>query len=153
MPRVQIRYEMLTPQGSVQRELPFCVGVIGDYAGNAPAAQPKPVRDRKFIQVDRDNFSHVMKLMAPGLTLRVRDTLAGGDGELPVTLKFTTMEDFEPRQVAEQIEPLRLLLEARQRLKELKERVERAGSVEGLREEVLEAQEDLRRLRDEAEKK
>src|SRR6516164_7939368 len=94
-PRVHITYQVETEGAEVIKELPFVVGVLGDFSGN-PTAPLKPLKDRKFIQIDRDNFNEVMARMTPGLNLRVQNTLKNDGSELPVQLKFESMEDFEP---------------------------------------------------------
>ena len=104
-PRVHIRYEVETNGAVVQKELPFVVGVMGDFSGN-PTEPLKPLKDRKFIQIDRDNFNDVMARMTPGLNFRVENTLEGDGSEMAVQLKFNSMEDFEPAKVVEQVEPL-----------------------------------------------
>src|SRR5437763_8849555 len=87
-PHVHITYEVFKPDGGMEvRELPFVVGVLGDFSGDS--TQPlKPLRDREFVQIDRDNFDAVMKRMTPGLNLRVENTLAGDGTEMPLSLKF-----------------------------------------------------------------
>src|SRR5262245_36184090 len=105
-PRVHITYEVETGGAPVKKELPFVVGVLGDFSGN-PTEPLKPMADRKFIQVDRDNFDDVMARMTPGLNLKVENTIKGDGSEMAVQLKFNKMEDFEPVKVAEQVEPLK----------------------------------------------
>jgi type VI secretion system protein ImpB len=100
-PRVHITYEVETEGAAVQRELPFVVGVVGDFSGN-PTEKLKPLKDRKFVQIDRDNFDEVLSRMTPGLNMRVENTLKGDGSEMPVNLKFESMADFEPVNVARQ---------------------------------------------------
>ena len=88
--------------------LPFVVGVIGDFSGD-PAKPLKPMKDRKFVQIDRDNINDVMARMTPGLNMRVENTLKGDGSELGVQLKFNSMEDFEPANV---VQPGRTAAEA-----------------------------------------
>ncbi|MGH6927717.1 MAG: type VI secretion system contractile sheath small subunit, partial [Dongiaceae bacterium] len=130
-PRVHITYQVETEGAQVERELPFVVGVLGDFSGD-PTEPLKPLKERKFIQIDRDNFNDVMKRMTPGLNFRVENTLAGDGSELPVQLKFESLEDFEPARVAAQIESLRKLLETRTRLRDLLARVDRSEDLEAL---------------------
>lgn len=117
-PRVQITYEVETG-GSIQmKELPFVVGVLADLSGQP--AEPLPrLRDRKFVEIDRDNFDAVLKGMKPRLAYRVDNKLTGDDTKLGIELRFNSMEDFEPENVARQVEPLRKLLESRIQLKAL----------------------------------
>ena len=109
-PRVHITYDVETEGAVVQKELPFVVGVMGDFSGD-PTEPLKSLKDRKFIQVDRDNFNEVMKRMTPGLNLRVENTLTGDGSEMAVQLQFDSIEDFEPANVVKQVEPLKKLLE------------------------------------------
>ncbi|NOX52927.1 MAG: type VI secretion system contractile sheath small subunit [Planctomycetes bacterium] len=144
-PRVHITYEVETEGAVEQKELPFVVGVLGDFSGN-PTQPLKPLRDRNFVQIDRDNFNDVMKRMAPGLNLRVENTLKGDGTELAVQLKFESMEDFEPARVAQQIEPLRKLLETRDKLKEMLTKVDLSPDYEEVLQQILENTENLRKL-------
>src|SRR6266480_6746050 len=86
-PRVHIKYEVETEGATVEKELPFIVGVLGDFSGN-PTQPLKPLKDRKFIQIDRDNFNEVMARMTPGLNLKVENTLKGDGSEMAVELKL-----------------------------------------------------------------
>ena len=113
------------------------VGVLGDFSGN-PTAPLKPLKDRKFIQIDRDNFNEVMARMTPGLNLRVNNTLQNDGTEMPVQLKFNSMKDFEPAQVANQVEPLRKLLETRNKLRDLQTKVDRSDKLEEKLEDIIE---------------
>ena len=113
-PRVHITYEVETEGASVVKELPFVVGVLGDFSGQ-PTEPLKPLKDRKFIQIDRDNFNDVMGRMTPGLNLRVKNTLKDDGSELGVQLKFSSMDDFAPEkedrgpQVKDDVLPHRVL--------------------------------------------
>src|SRR5438105_6905723 len=111
-PRVHISYKVETEGAEVEKELPFVVGVLGDFSGN-PTAPLKPLKDRKFVQIDRDNFNDVMARMTPGLNIKVENTLAGDGSQMPVNLKFNSMDDFSPAKVVNQIEPLKKLMETR----------------------------------------
>ena len=144
-PRVHITYDVETGGALQQRELPFVVGVLGDFSGN-PTQPLKPLRDRKFIQIDRDNFNDVMARMTPGLNLRVKNTLAGDGSEMAVSLSFNSMEDFEPGRLVEQVEPLRKLLETRNQLRDILSKADRSEDLEALLERVLQNSEDLQKL-------
>ena len=104
-PRVHITYQVETEGAAVVRELPFVVGVMGDFSGD-PTEPLKSLKDRKFIQIDRDNFNDVMGRMTPGLNLKVKNTLKDDGSELGVQLKFGNMDDFSPEKVAQQVEPV-----------------------------------------------
>ena len=144
-PRVHITYEVETEGAEIQRELPFVVGVLGDFSGD-PTTPLRPLSERKFIQIDRDNFNDVMASMAPGLKLRVDNTLAGDGTEMAVDLKFNAIEDFEPARVAEQVPALKALLETRAKLRDLMSKVDRSEELESLLEQVLKNENELKSL-------
>lgn len=121
-PRVQITYDVEIGGAVEQKELPFVMGVMGDYSGNPAEPLPK-LKDRKFVNIDRDNFNDVLKGCKPRLTYRVDNTLAKDGSQIPVELSFRNMNDFEPAQVASQIEPLRKLMEIRGKLSDLKNKM------------------------------
>lgn len=144
-PRVHITYEVET-EGAVEvKELPFVVGVIGDFSGN-PTTPLKPMKDRKFVNIDRDNINDVMKQMTPGLNLRVENTLKNDGSEMAVQLKFESMEDFEPAKVAKQVEPLDKLLQARDKLRDLLTKVDLSDDLEGVLENVLKNTDNVQKL-------
>ena len=144
-PRVHITYEVETEGAVVEKELPFVLGVLGDFSGN-PTEKLKPIKDRKFVQIDRDNIDDVMKRMTPGLNLRVKNTIQDDDSEMAVQLKFNSMEDFEPAKVAGQVEPLRKLLETRDKLRDLLTKVDRSEDLENVLEQVLKNTDQLKKL-------
>ncbi len=144
-PRVHITYEVETEGAVVEKELPFVMGVLGDFSGD-PSEPLKPLKDRKFIQIDRDNLNDVMARMTPGLNMKVENTLKGDDSEMAVQLAFKSMADFEPANVARQVEPLRKLLETRDRLRDLLTKVDRSEDLEDVLEKVLENTEQLKQL-------
>ena len=135
-PRVHITYEVETEGAQVIKELPFVVGVMGDFSGD-PTEKLKPLKDRKFIQIDRDNFNDVLKRMTPGLNMRVDNTLAGDGSEMSLNLKFEKMEDFEPSSIVSQVEPLRKLMETRDKLRDLATKIDRSDDLEALLEDAL----------------
>lgn len=144
-PRVHITYEVETEGAVVQKELPFVVGVLGDFSGN-PTEPLKPLKDRKFIQIDRDNLNEVMERMTPGLNLKVDNTLADDGSQMAVDLKFRSMDDFEPASVVDQVEPLRKMLDSRNKLRDLMTKVDRSTDLEALLEKVLQNTEDLKQM-------
>jgi type VI secretion system protein ImpB len=135
-PRVHITYDVEIGDARVKKELPFVVGVLGDFSGN-PTQPLKSLKDRKFVQIDRDNFNDVMARMTPGLNMRVENTLAGDGSEMGVQLKFNSMEDFDPSRVVDQVEPLKKLMETRQKLTELLGKVDLADNFEKSVEDLL----------------
>ena len=144
-PRVHITYEVETEGAQIERELPFVMGIMGDFAGD-PAEPLKPLAERKFVQIDRDNFNDVMARIQPGLNIRVKNTLAGDDSEMAVGLKFRSIEDFEPAKVAEQVPALKAMLETRAKLRDLMSKVDRSDELEGLLEQVLQDKDKLDKL-------
>lgn len=135
-PRVHITYEVETEGAQIVRELPFVVGVLGDFSGD-PTQPLRPFGERKFIQIDRDNFDEVMVRLGPGLKLRVENKLTAEGGTIPVELRFNSIEDFEPARVLEQIPALKSLLETRNRLRDLMSKADRSEALELLLETVL----------------
>jgi type VI secretion system protein ImpB len=136
-PRVQIKYEVHIGDALELKELPFVVGVMGDYSGKPDQPLPK-LKDRKFVEIDRDNFNEVMKSMTPRLAFRVDDKISGkADSKMNVELRFNNLSDFSPENVVQQVEPLRKLLEARQQLEELKTKMDGNDKLTGLLEQVL----------------
>jgi type VI secretion system protein ImpB len=136
-PRVQIKYEVHIGDALELKELPFVVGVMGDYSGKPSEPLPK-LKDRKFVEIDRDNFNDVMKSMTPRLAYRVDDKISGkADSKINVELRFNNLSDFSPENVVQQVEPLRKLLEARQQLEELKTKMDGNDKLTGLLEQVL----------------
>ncbi len=142
-PRVQITYDVEVGEAIETKELPFVMGVMGDYAGQNKASLPR-MKDRKFINIDQDNFDDVLQGMAPRVTLRVDNRLKDDDSQLPVDLTFKRMEDFEPQNVARQVEPLRQLLEARTRLSDLRNKMAGNDKLEDLLEQVVRDTEKVR---------
>jgi type VI secretion system protein ImpB len=141
-PRVHITYEVETEGAEIVRELPFVVGVIGDFSGD-PTKQLRPFGERKFVQIDRDNFNEVMERLAPGLNLKVENKLAGDGSSMAVELKFNSIEDFEPGRVLDQVPSMRALLETRNRLRDLMSKADRSESLELLLEQILKNKADF----------
>jgi type VI secretion system protein ImpB len=144
-PRVHITYEVETEGAEILRELPFVVGVIGDFSGD-PTQPLRSLADRKFIQIDRDNFNDVMARMTPGLNIRVANKLADDGSEMAVSLKFQSLDDFEPARVAEQVPALKALLETRNKLRDLMSKVDRSEELENLLEQILKNENELKSL-------
>jgi type VI secretion system protein ImpB len=136
-PRVHITYDVETGGAIELKELPFVVGVLGDFTGQPTEPLPK-LKDRKFVEVNPDNFDSVLEGMKPHLAFSVENKLSDEPDapNLKVDLNFKSMDDFEPENVARQIKPLKELLDLRQRLSDLR------GSLQGndkLEELLLEA--------------
>ena len=135
-PRVHITYDLETNGDSVEKELPFVMGVMGDYSGDNTEAK-KALKDRKFSQIDRDNFNDVMSNINPKLDLKVENTMDDSGGEMGVGLDFKNLEDFEPQKIVEQVEPLKKLMETRNKLRDLLTKADRSEELENILEEVL----------------
>lgn len=148
-PRVHITYDVETEGALEKQELPFVVGVMGDFSGD-PTKKLDPLSKRKFTQIDRDNFNQVLRGLNVGLGLSVANTMVDEDGkEMKVNLKFESMDDFEPAAVAKQIEPLKKLLATRDRLRDLMAKVDRSEDLEGLLDKVLTDQDALKKITEE----
>lgn len=146
-PRVQLTYEVEIGDAIEKKELPFVVGVLGDFTGTPDAQRPLPkLKERKFVNVDLDNFDDVMKGMAPQASYRVKNRLGPDGGEFAVNLAFERMDDFRPEAVVQQVEPLRRLLEARTKLSDLRNKLAGNDRLEDLLGEVLSSTEKLAQL-------
>ena len=144
-PRVHITYDVETEGAQVQKELPFVVGVLGDGSGD-PTQPLRPLSERKFVQIDRDNFSDVMGRMTPGLKLKVDNKLADDGSQMAVDLEFKRMDDFEPAAIVEKIPALKALLDTRNKLRDLLSKADRSEELEKLLEQILQSQDDLASL-------
>ncbi|VUD66148.1 hypothetical protein TDB9533_03516 [Thalassocella blandensis] len=144
-PRVHITYDLETNGAVVEKELPFVMGVMGDYSGDNTDAK-KALKDRKFAQIDRDNFNDAMAKINPQLNLKVENTLEGDGSEMSVDLDFKNMEDFEPQKLVDQIEPLKKLMETRNKLRDLLTKADRSEELENILEEVLKNTDSLASL-------
>jgi type VI secretion system protein ImpB len=145
-PRVQITYDVEIGNAIVKKELPLVVGVLADLSGNPAEPLPK-LRDRKFVEIDRDNFNDVLKACAPRLTLRVPNRLTkGSDSKLSVELNFRHMDDFSPLNVLLQIEPLRKLFEARQRLTDLIGKLDGNDALDSMLQQIVNNTEEMKQL-------
>lgn len=135
-PRVQITYDVETGGAMEKKELPFVVGVMADLSGQ-PKTPLKPLKDRKMVAIDRDNFNDVLAGAAPRVAVKVQNKLSDGNTNLAVELNFKSMDDFEPAKIAEQVPALKELLEMRQRLTYLQSKMEGNDKVEELLADVL----------------
>ena len=150
-PRVQLTYDVEIGDAVEQKELPFVMGVMGDFTGQQDPDKPLPkLKDRKFVNVDLDNFDEVLGGMAPRATFRVKNKLSEEGGEFAVNLEFKKMDDFRPESVVEQVEPLRKLLEARTKLSDLRNKLAGNDKLEDVLGEVLSNTEKLKQLGAEA---
>ncbi len=143
-PRVHIKYEIETGEGVQEKELPFVVGVMGDFA--ADNLNQIPLKERHFINIDRDNFDSVMARINPSLRLQVSNTLKEDKTELKLDLNFKSLSDFEPESLIQQIEPLRKLKLARDRLRDLLNKAECSEHLEEMLSHCLQDEAKLRQL-------
>jgi type VI secretion system protein ImpB len=135
-PRVQITYDVET-NGAMQKiELPFVVGVLADLSGK-PKEALRPLKERKVVNIDRDNFNDVLARATPRVAMKVQNRLTDEDTKLAVELNFKHMDDFEPARIAQQVGPLRDLLEMREKLNQLLTKMEGNDKLEALLSEVL----------------
>jgi type VI secretion system protein ImpB len=144
-PRVQMTYDVEIGDATENKELPFVVGVVGDFAGQSEVEQKK-LKERRFVAIDRDNFDEVLKGIEPRAAFRVANELGADGGQLAVDLKFRNMNDFRPESVVEQVEPLRRLLEARSKLADLRNKLAGNERLEDLLNDVLSNTEKMAEL-------
>src|SRR5262245_11734948 len=148
-PQVHITYDVEIGDAIEMKELPFVMGVLADLSGKPDEPLPR-LRDRKFIDIDRDNFNDVMKGMKPRLAFRVDNKLTDDDTKLGVELRFQSLDDFSPERVAQQVEPLRKLMEVRQQLKGLLAKTDGNDRLAERLQEIINNTEQLQQLGQEA---
>lgn len=128
-PRVQITYDLELAGSSVEKELPFVLGVLADLSGTPGRPQP-PLRDRKFVEIDAGNFTEVMASIAPRVAFLVENKLSEAGGYLQAEIQFKSMEDFSPARIVTQVPAMRKLYEVRRRLTDLLAKLDGSGSLE-----------------------
>jgi type VI secretion system protein ImpB len=148
-PRVQITYDVQVGDAIEKRDLPFVVGVLADLSGMPNKALP-PIEKRKFVAIDRDNVNDVMKKIGPRLAFKVPNRLNEDDTKINVELNFESMDDFQPARIAQQVTPLRKLLELRTSLANLRASLIGNEKLDSLLQEVIQNQELLRQAGAEA---
>lgn len=147
-PRVQITYDVETGGAIEKKEIPFIVGIMADVSGSPAEPLPK-LKDRKFVEIDRDNFDDVLAASTPRLALRVPNRLnKGSDEMLNVELNFKSIDDFDPVALVKQIPALRKLYEGRQRLRDLLTKLDGNDELDALLRQVIENTDDQAQLRD-----
>ena len=144
-PRVQLTYDVEVGDAREVKELPFVVGVLGDFSAASELEKTK-LKDKKFINVDLDNIDEVMESLAPRANFQVENTLTEEGGKMSVDLTFNSMGDFKPEQVVQQVEPLRRLVEARERLTDLRNKISNNERLEDLLDEVLKSTDQIRKM-------
>jgi type VI secretion system protein ImpB len=148
-PRVHLTYDVEVGGAIMAKELPFVVGVLADLSGKPDEPLPK-LKDRKFVEIDRDNFNKVLASARPRLAFQVDNALQDDGSKLGVELRFGHMDDFGPEQVAQQVVPVRELVEARGRLSNLLTKMDGNDRLEELLQDVVTDTDALRQLRGEA---
>jgi type VI secretion system protein ImpB len=148
-PRVHITYDVETGGAIEMKELPFVMGVLADLSGQPEEALPR-MANRRFVEINRDNFNEVMAGMKPRLAFRVDNQLTDDDSKLGVELRFNHMDDFSPERVAEQVEPLRKLMQIRQQLSGLLAKTDGNDALSERLQEIITNTEELQQIRDEA---
>jgi type VI secretion system protein ImpB len=145
-PRVQITYDLETGGAIEMKELPLVVGILADLAGQPENPLP-PVKARKFVDIDRDNFNDVLTSIAPRLPISVGNRLQDDGGSMPVELKFRKLDDFRPEAIVQQVDPLRQLFLARQRLNDLLAKLDGNDDLDALLQDVANNTESQQKLK------
>lgn len=135
-PRVHITYDVEIGDAVEQKEIPFVAGVLSDLSGKPEAPLP-PLKERKYVEVDRDNINSVLEGMNPRLAFKVENKIEDDDSKIGVELKFKDLDDFHPEKIAEQVEPIRKLVEARKKLYNLLGKLDGNDKLETLLQEVI----------------
>jgi type VI secretion system protein ImpB len=135
-PRVQITYDVEVGGAIELKELPFVVGVMGDFVGKSEEPLPA-IKNRKFVEIDPDNFNQVLAGMKPRVAYTVENKMQNDGSKIGVDLKFTNIEDFEPDKVVQQVEPLRKLVEARQKLSDLRSKMDGNDKLESMLNDII----------------
>ena len=144
-PRVHITYDVEVGDAIESKEIPFVVGVLADLSGKPDEPLPK-LKDRKFVEIDRDNFNTVLAAMKPRVAFKVDNKLTNDDSKLAVELRFKSLDDFHPEQVVQQVEPLRKLVDARRRLSDLLNKLDGNDRLDELLQQVISSSDSLQKL-------
>ena len=153
-PRVHITYDVETGGAIEKKELPFVMGVFGDFTGMPEQPLPK-LKDRKFVEIGPDNFDSVLAAMKPHLQFKVENKLSedANAGQLGINLHFNSLEDFEPARVAQQVKPLKELMELRTKLSDLRGTLQGNDKLDEILQETLRSTDKLDRLKTEVQNK
>ncbi|EPF2038517.1 type VI secretion system contractile sheath small subunit, partial [Pseudomonas aeruginosa] len=144
-PRVQITYDVEIGNAIEKKELPLVVGILADLSGK-PDTPPAKLVERRFVDIDRDNFNEILSSISPRATLQVDNTISGDDSKLNVELRFNHIEDFDPVNLVKQVVPLRRLFEARQRLRDLLTKLDGNDDLDQLLQDVVANTEGLQEI-------
>jgi len=146
-PRVQITYDVEVGGAIELKELPFVIGVMGDFVGKPEEPLPA-LKNRKFVEIDADNFNQVLSGMKPRLAYTVDNKLQDDGSKMGVELTFDSIEDFEPDNIVQQVEPLRKLVEARQKLTDLRSKMDGNEKLESMLEDIISDADKQKELKD-----
>jgi type VI secretion system protein ImpB len=151
-PRVHITYEVEKGGAIENKELPFSLAVVGDFASQENVAEDKKtkVKDRKFVSVDQTTFDNVLSAMAPKTSFRVKNVITEQSGEFGVNLEFNALDDFSPEAVVQQVEPLKKLVELRAQFSNLRSKVVSSEKLEDGLMTLLKNTEQVQQLAQEA---
>jgi type VI secretion system protein ImpB len=130
-PRVQITYDVEIGGAIQKKELPFVVGILADLSGKPENPLP-PLKERKFVEIDRDNFNDVLASIQPRVVASVDNHLTKDGGKTNVELKFKSMDDFTPAQLVLQVDALKKLFESRQKLNDLLAKLDGNDALDGM---------------------
>lgn len=147
-PRVQITYDVEIGDAVEKKELPLVVGLLADLSGQPATPLPK-LKDRRLVEIDRDNFNEIVGKISPRLDLSVPDTMKG-EGNIKVELNFKEFADFHPEAIVTQVPRLAKLLEARQQLRDLLAKLDGNDELDSLLENIIQNTEDLKKVQSEA---
>ena len=145
-PRVQITYDVEIGNAIEKKELPLVDGILADLSGK-PDTPPAKLVERRFVDIDRDNFNEILSSISPRATLQVDNTISGDDSKLNVELRFNHIEDFDPVNLVKQVVPLRRLFEARQRLRDLLTKLDGNDDLDQLLQDVVANTEGLQEIK------
>jgi len=145
-PRVQITYDVETGNAIEKKELPLVVGILADLSGAQP--NPHKLGERRFVEIDSDNFDKVLDSISPSVTVNVPNTLTNDGKTLSAKLQFNKIEDFDPINVVKKVDSLKVLFEARERLRDLLTKLDGNDKLDELLKEVLaSADKDLEEIK------
>lgn len=145
-PRVQITYDVEIGGAIQKKELPLVMGILADLSGKPEQALPK-LKDRKFVEIDRDNFNDILKSITPRVVCSVDNKLSKDGGKTSVELKFQHIDDFSPLSVVKQVDSLRKLFEARQRLNDLLAKLDGNDTLDAMLQHVVGNADEMKQLK------
>lgn len=145
-PRVQITYDVEVGGAIQKKELPLVVGILADLSGKPEEALP-PLKERKFIEIDRDNFNDVLGSIQPRMVASVDNHLSKEGGKTSVDLRFKNLDDFSPVSIVRQVESLRKLFESRQRLNDLLAKLDGNDTLDNMLQQTVANPDELKQLK------